>query len=192
MLSTLSISALSISALSRSLARVELLVAAFLAAAITGLILLNIATRAFGHALYWTDELAIHAMIWMAFLTTSVVLKRRDGIAVTLLVDALPVGARSLVALFVDAMVLFFALFLFVLCWRWYEPAVLWRTGFDIGAFQMETFNFIYSERTSTLGIPKFWSWLCLPIFSISLTLHGLINLTESLKGLAAGQRRLA
>lgn len=192
MLSTLSISALSISALSRSLARVELLVAAFLAAAITGLILLNIATRAFGHALYWTDELAIHAMIWMAFLTTSVVLKRRDGIAVTLLVDALPVGVRSLVALFVDIMVLFFALFLFVLCWRWYEPAVLWRSGFDIGAFQMETFNFIYSERTSTLGIPKFWSWLCLPIFSISLTLHGLINLTESLKGLAAGQRRLA
>ncbi|MGR2739238.1 TRAP transporter small permease [Billgrantia sp. Q4P2] len=186
------LSTLSISALSRGLARVELLVAAFLAAAITGLILLNIATRAFGQALYWTDELAIHAMIWMAFLTTSVVLKRREGIAVTLFVDALPVGARGLVALFVDAMVLFFALFLFVLCWRWYEPAALWRTGFDVGAFQMGTFNFIYSERTSTLGIPKFWSWLCLPIFSISLTLHGLVNLTESLKGLAAGQRRLA
>ncbi|PMR70252.1 TRAP transporter small permease [Halomonas heilongjiangensis] len=178
--------------LSRGLARVELFTAALLAAAITGLILLNIVTRALGNALYWTDELAIHAMVWMAFLTTSVVLKRREGIAVTLLVDALPAGARTVVALFVDAMVLFFAVLLFVLCWRWYEPAMLWATGFDIDAFQMETFNFIYSERTNTLGIPKFWSWLCLPIFSVSLGLHGLVNLTDSLKGLWPGQRRLA
>lgn len=178
--------------LSRGLARCELVAAAVLAATITVLILLNIVTRAMGNALYWTDELAIHAMIWMTFLTTSVVLKRREGVAVTLVVDALPAGARAVMTLLIDAIVLFFAAFLFVLCWRWYEPAVLWSAGFDVEAFQMETFNFIYSERTSTLGIPKFWSWLCLPLFSISLGLHGLVNFTESLGRLWSGHGRLA
>lgn len=178
--------------LSSGIARGEGVIAAGLAAMISLLILLNIATRALGHALYWTDELAIHAMIWMTFFTTSVVLKRREGVAVTLLADALPGGLRQGLHLLVDAMVLFFALLLAVLCWRWYDPATLWASGFDLQAFQGETFNFIYSETSRTLGIPKFWVWLCLPIFAVSLGLHGLVNLTDSLKGLWPGQRRLA
>lgn len=178
--------------LSAGIARGEGVIAAVLAAAISLLILLNIATRSLGHALYWTDELAIHAMIWMTFFTTSAVLKRREGVAVTLLADALPDGARQLLRLFVDAMVLFFALFLAVLCWRWYDPATFWAVGFDIQAFQGETFNFIYSETSRTLGIPRFWVWLCLPIFALSLTLHAVVNLVDGLKGLAMAQRRLA
>lgn len=178
--------------LSSGIARCEGVIAAGLAAVISLLILLNIATRSLGHALYWTDELAIHAMIWMTFFTTSAVLKRREGVAVTLLVDALPNGMRQGLHLFVDAMVLFFALFLAVLCWRWYDPATLWATGFDIQAFQGETFNFMYSETSRTLGIPKFWVWLCLPIFAVSLSLHAVVNLIDGLKGLAGAERRLA
>ncbi|GGX88519.1 hypothetical protein GCM10007160_14990 [Litchfieldella qijiaojingensis] len=178
--------------ISSGIARCEGTIAAGLAAVISLLILLNIATRSLGHALYWTDELAIHAMIWMTFFTTSAVLKRREGVAVTLLVDALPSGARQLLHLSVDAMVLFFALFLAVLSWRWYDPATLWASGFDIQAFQGETFNFIYSETSRTLGIPKFWVWLCLPIFAVSLSLHAVVNLVDGLKGLVTAERRLA
>lgn len=178
--------------LSQGLVRIESMAAALLAAVVTVLILLNIVTRSLGSPLYWVNELAIHAMVWMTFLTTSVVLKRREGIAVTLLVEALPARGQGLSRLVVDAVVLFFAGLLLWLCWRWYDPMTLWATGFDIAAFQRETFNFVYSERTSTLGLPKFWSWLCLPVFAVSLGLHGLVNLIDSLKGLAAGQRRLA
>ncbi|MBB3139292.1 TRAP transporter small permease [Halomonas organivorans] len=178
--------------LSSGIARCEGAIAAVLAALVTLLILLNIATRALGHALYWTDELAIHAMIWMTFFTTSATLKRREGVAVTLLLDALPAGLRRLLALVVDALVLFFALFLAVLCWRWYDPVTLWSSGFDIQAFQGETFNFMYSETSRTLGIPKFWVWLCLPIFAVSLALHALVNLGEGLRNLAAAPRRYA
>ncbi|MBH8579326.1 TRAP transporter small permease [Bisbaumannia pacifica] len=177
---------------SQGLARVEIVVAALLAALISGLILLNILTRALGTPLYWVNELAIHAMVWMTFLTTSVVLKRREGVAVTLLLDALPACPQAIVRALVDAVILGFAGLLLWLCWRWYDPVALWEAGFDIGAFQGETFNFIYSERTSTLGLPKFWSWLCLPLFSASLGVHGLVNLIDSLKGLTARQRRLA
>lgn len=178
--------------LSDGLVRVEIVSAAILAAVITGLIVLNIVTRALGSPLYWVNELAIHSMVWMTFLSTTVVLKRRQGIAVTLLIDALSPHLQAIVKLVVDAIVLFFAGFLLWLCWRWFDPLTLLQSDFDISAFQMETFNFIYSERTSTLGFPKFWSWLCIPLFSLSLLLHGLVNLRDSFVDLTAVSRRQA
>ncbi|QTF92172.1 TRAP transporter small permease subunit [Halomonas sp. BM-2019] len=152
-----------LSRLSDQLARGEEIAAAALAAAVTLLILVNVAFRAAGSPLYWISELAIYAMIWMTFLIASAVLKRRQGIAVTLVVDLLPSSFQRLVGLGVDLMVAGFALALLWLCWRWYQPLALWQAGFDIQTFQGETFNFIYAENTSTLGIKKFWAWLILP-----------------------------
>ncbi|WP_075878805.1 TRAP transporter small permease [Vreelandella massiliensis] len=167
--------------LSTGLARIEEIAAAFLAAVVTCLILTNIAFRAFGSPLYWISELSIYAMIWMTFLIASAVLKRRQGIAVTLLPEALSQSGRKLVSLWVDAVVLLFALVMAVLCWQWYQPLTLARLGFDTQAFQGETFNFIYAENTSTLGVKKFWFWLIVPWFALSLTLHGAANLIQAL-----------
>ncbi len=173
-----------LSRFSTCLAHLEEIAAAFLAAAITLLILTNVAFRALGSPLYWISELAIYAMIWMTFLIAGAVLKRRQGIAVTLLSDALPSFGRKLVGVFVDTMVLGFALILLWLCWRWYQPWTLMQAGFDTRTFQGETFNFIYAENTSTLGVRKFWLWLILPWFAFSLSLHGATNLWQSLTGL--------
>ncbi|QJQ95975.1 MULTISPECIES: TRAP transporter small permease [Halomonadaceae] len=170
--------------LSDTLARGEEIAAALLAAAVTLLILINIAFRAAGSPLYWISELSIYAMIWMTFLIAGAVLKRRQGIAVTLVIDLLPGTPRRLLMLFVDLMVLIFALALLWLCWRWYQPLALARAGFDFQAFQGQTFNFIYSENTSTLGIRKFWVWLIMPLFALSLTLHSLVNVGQALCGL--------
>lgn len=175
---------------SEGLARVEIIVAAILASVITGLIVLNIVTRALGSPLYWVNELAVHAMVWMTFLSTAVLLKRRQGVAVTLLIDVLSPRLQAFGKLFVDATVLFFAGFLLWLCWVWFDPLTLLYLGFDFSAFQMETFNFIYTERTNTLGLPKFWSWLCMPLFSLSLLMHGLVNIRESIADLTAISRR--
>lgn len=173
-----------LSRLSDRLARFEEIAAATLAAAISLLILTNIAFRAAGSPLYWISELAIYAMIWMTFLIASVVLKRRQGIAVTLLSDVLPRQAGRVQTAIVDAAVLAFALLLLWFCWRWYQPLALARAGFDVQAFQAETFNFIYAETTSTLGITKFWVWLVVPWFALSLSFHGLVNLSGALRGL--------
>lgn len=173
-----------LSRLSDRLAKGEEITAAVLAAAVTLLILVNVAFRTAGSPIYWISELAIYAMIWMTLLITSAVFKRRQGIAVTLFTDLLPSSLQRLVGVFVDLMVAGFALVLLVLCWRWYQPLALWQAGFDVQAFQGETFNFIYAENTSTLGIKKFWVWLILPWFAASLLLHGLVNLGQALRGL--------
>ena len=58
-------------------ARIEITLAALLAAGVTLLILLNVVTRNIGAALFWVDELAIYAMVWMTFLGASAALVAR-------------------------------------------------------------------------------------------------------------------
>lgn len=170
------------------MASAEITAAALLAGAVTLLVLLNIVSRAMGLAIYWVDEMAIYCMVWMTFLSTSAVLKKRRGVSVTILTDLLPAAGRRWLVVFSDLMILGFALILLVLCWRWYNPLALMQSGFDFQAFQAETFNFMYSENTSTIGIRKFWVWLVLPVFSLSLALHALLNLHDSLISPRAGE----
>ncbi|HAS77106.1 TRAP transporter small permease subunit [uncultured Marinobacter sp.] len=167
-------------AVSDFVARIEAVIAASLAGAVTLLILLNIITRSAGYAIYWVDELAIYCMIWMTFFATSVLLKRRESVAVNLLTEYVKGSTRTVLAKFSDLMVLLFGGILAWLSWRWYDPFTLYQVGFDLQNFQAETFNFMYAENTSTLGIKKFWVWMILPILSITLTLHGLANLLSS------------
>lgn len=165
--------------LSNWLAIAEMWMAALLAALLSVLILLNVVSRALGMAIYWVDELAIYAMVWMTFLATSVVIKRRQTLSVTLIVDLLPTKGRVWLGLFSDLMVLLFAGLLLVFCIRWFDPFTLYQHGFDSGAFQMQTFNFIYAESTNTLGLKKFWIWLALPFVAVTLLLHASVNLLE-------------
>lgn len=160
-------------------ARIELALAAFFAASITGLILLNVITRGLGTALFWVDELAIYAMAWMTFLGASAALHYGHAVAVTILTDALPPVIRQITAKLVDLIVLCFALFMVWFCWRWYSPLELIRQGFDIKAFQGATFNFIYAEPTTTLGIKKFWIWSVMWLFALGATLHSVANLLD-------------
>jgi len=158
-------------------AQVELGLAAILAVSITLLILLNVVTRSAGAALFWVDELAIYAMAWMAFLGASAALHFGQSVAVTVVTDALPQPLQSAAAKLVDVIVLGFALFMIWTCWRWFSPLELARNGFDTAAFQSATFNFVYAEPTTTLGIRKYWVWSVMWLFSLGATLHSLANL---------------
>ena len=160
-------------------AQVELTLAAALAVSITGLILLNVITRSIGAALFWVDELAIYAMAWMTFLGASAALHFGHAVAVTILTDALPSPIQRIAARAVDLIVLAFAMFMLWFCWRWFAPLDLFLHGFDTRAFQGATFNFIYAEPTTTLGIRKFWVWLVMWAFALGATLHSLANLLE-------------
>lgn len=158
-------------------ARVELMLAALLALSITVLILLNVVTRSIGAALFWVDELAIYAMAWMTFLGASAALHFGHTIVITILTDALPSLVQRVVAKLVDLVVLAFALLMIWFCWRWYSPLELARHGFDTQAFQGATFNFIYAEPTTTIGIRKYWVWMVMWAFAIGATLHSIANL---------------
>ena len=164
-------------------ARVELFIAALLAGVVTVLILVNVVTRTMRISVFWLEETAIYAMVFMAFLAASAAIERREAISITLVVDAVRPKLQWLFYIFVDLVTLGCAVFLLYVCWIWFRPDVMLQVGFDIRAFQRETFVFTYSERALTLGMPKFWFWLIVPVFSLGLLLHGLSNLVKTLRG---------
>lgn len=165
--------------LSAAIARAETALGALLGVAVMGLILLNVVTRTLGSALFWVDETAVTAMVWMAFLGGSVAVHHRSSVSVTLLPDALQGGLKNALRLLVDLIILGFFVVLLVLCLTWYDPLTLARLGFDLNAFSGATFNFIYKEVSTTLGVPKFWLWLIVPIFAVNGTVHALANLMQ-------------
>ena len=164
-------------AVSRRIAQVEVGVASILSVLITALILLNVITRSIGRSIYWVDEAAIAAMVWMAFLGASASLHYRTAISVTLFPDALPQNSQKVVTRLVDVVVLIFSVFLLWLSFDWFDPIGLIQSGFSFDDFSSETLNFIYSETTATLGISKFWLWLIVPLFAIQSAIHALANL---------------
>lgn len=160
-------------------ARIEITAAAVFAVLITLLILLNVITRNIGAAQFWVDELAIYAMAWMTFLGASAGLHFGHTVAITILTDVMPSWARKATGKLVDGVVLMFAIFMLWFCWRWFSPLAYARSGFDIEAFQSLTFNFIYAEPTTTLGVKKAWVWSVMWLFAFGATLHSLANLFD-------------
>lgn len=170
-------------------ARCEIAVAALLAGMITVLILINVATRSARMAIYWIDEAAIYTMIWMTFLAASAAVHDRSAVAVTLVGDMLSDRAKARLVAVLDLVALGFGVALGWFCWLWFDPAGLAAAGFDIETFQGNTFNFIYAEPTTTLGIRKAWVWLIMILFTFGFLLHAAANLSRSLPALAAPGR---
>lgn len=167
--------------ISTLLVRFERSAAVVCAAAVTVLILLNVVTRAINYALFWVDEAAIYAMVWMLFFSISVLLKRREVVAVTILPDISSPVIKRLIARVVDYIVLIFSVFLVYFSWIWFQPLTLIEAGFDTSEFSAKTMSFIYQERTNTLGVNKYWIWLIIPYFSISCLIHSLTNIFSRL-----------
>lgn len=163
--------------LSNYWSKAEIALAGFGVLVVTGLIFFNMLSRAMNSAVYWVDEAAIFVMIWVMFLATSTLLKRRGAVAVTVLVDVLPAWARQAVGVLIDWAVLAFGLLLLHFCWNWFDPLTLWRQGWDLDAFAGETMNFIYQEKPNTLPFAKFWAWLIVPFFALSIVIHTLANI---------------
>lgn len=158
----------------------KVLVTAFVAA-IFALILLNIATRAAGRPLIWVDELAIYLMVATCFVGTSLTVRQRLDFAVTLVIDTLGRAKRRVVDAMLTVIGLAYGLFLIVLCWRLFDPVQLAWSGFDIAAYTAASLNFLYTDPTQTLGIPKWVVLLVLPLYAIGVSIHCLANLVEDL-----------
>ncbi|MGX1101494.1 TRAP transporter small permease [Amorphus sp. MBR-141] len=166
--------------ISAGIAKAEITVACVFGLLIALFILLNVVTRTMGTSIFWVDEAAIASMVWMAFLGASASIHYRSSVAVTLIPDALPTRAAVLAGKLVDVLVLVFFAVLLVLTFHWFDPLTLARLGFAKDAFSGRTFNFIYAETTTTLGFPKFWLWLIMPIFAVGSAIHALSNLLSA------------
>lgn len=147
--------------------------------AIFALILANVVTRAIGRPLVWVDEAAIDLMVMTCFVGTSLTVRQRLDFAMTLLPDCLDERRRRVADLILSLIALAYAGFLVWCCWRLFDPVELWRHGFNVTAFTAQTLNFVYTEPTQTLGIPKWVVYLVLPIYALGLTIHCIANLCE-------------
>ena len=173
-----------VTAASQGVLRVEMAVAGLLMALLLGLILLNVATRAARMPIYWIDEASVLTLVWLGFIGASVLTRVRIDFAVTLLGDALPLAWQARLRAVATALSLAFGIALVVLCWRWLDPLGIAADGFDARAYAARSFNFLYTERTQTLGWPTWVVSLVMPIFALTFSLHGAANLLEDL-GLA-------
>ena len=145
------------------------------------LVLLNVITRYSRVPLYWIDESSVYCVVWLTFIGASAMTRLRLDFSVTLLTDKLGSKALRVAKACASGGVLLLGLSLLAMCWVWMDPVGIARHGFDAKEFAAESFNFIYTERTQTLEWPTWAVQLILPIFSLTLCLHGLSNLIEDL-----------
>jgi TRAP-type C4-dicarboxylate transport system permease small subunit len=172
-------------ALSEAVLACEKVLVGCLMALILTLILLNVVTRYTGIPLYWIDEAAVYAMVWLAFIGASALTRLRLDFSVTLLSDKLSeVNARRLKAV-ASLLGAAFAFALGVMCWRWMDPLGIAAAGFDAKAYAGHTFNFLYTEQTQTLRWPTWIVSLVIPIFAVTMLIHTLANFLEDM-GLSA------
>ena len=148
---------------------------------LTGLILLNVVTRYAGVSLYWVDESAVYSVVFLTFIGASAMTRLRLDFAVTLLTDRFSARGMRIAKAMATAIVLLFGLTLLWLCALWLDPVGMAGAGFDARALAAKTFNFIYTERTQTLGWPVWALYMIMPVFALSMTVHSAANLLEDL-----------
>lgn len=139
--------------------------------------------RYFGYPIYWIDEAATLSMVAMSFVGASLVTRLKQEFAVTLLLDYAPPGIVRVARVAIAFIGLVFAVILVVLAWRMFDPVTLLDHGFDYRKFAVETGNFIYLERSTTLEVPRFVFYLIIPVYAVFLVVHTLANLLEAVSG---------
>lgn len=167
--------------LSERLLTVERLAIMGLMALLTCLILLNVGTRYAGRPIYWIDESAVYAVVWLTFIGASAMTRLRLDFAVTMLTEKLSERLRWHARVVATSLVVAFAVGLCAMCWLWMDPVGIARAGFDAREFAAGTFNFLYTERTQTLNWPTWVLYLVLPLFGASMAVHATANLLEDL-----------
>ncbi|WP_367716611.1 TRAP transporter small permease [Nitratireductor sp. GISD-1A_MAKvit] len=166
---------------SARLASIEWYCAGLLLCAVFGLLLLNVVTRSLGSPLIWVDELAIYVMIWAALIGASIGIRNRNHISMTLLTDMMPAKCRRALLIGVDvALLVFFGIF-GVILWNWFDPVGVLSAG-SVETFSQQSFNFIYQEPTTTIGMRKVWFLLILPVFFLCGAIHAWANLVARLR----------
>lgn len=170
--------------LSNLLTRVERPALILLVAGIAVFVLMNVVFRYFGVTLAWADEMAILCMTLAGFVGAALMLRARTDPAVLILHEMGRPGLVRVLRIVVSVLAAVFGAALVWMCWRWFNLPGLIAAGFDVGEFEMASFNFIYTERTPVMGLPSWRLFLIMPWFAVSITIHALANLAEDL-GLA-------
>lgn len=166
--------------LSRMVLRLEKGIGALLVALIFLAMVAGAASGWLRRPLAWTDEFAVHLMVCLAFLGASMAIALGQHMTVGLLPEALSPKNRARLALVNDLALLVFLIVMAVIIWRWLDLPGLIRAGSG-AALAQETFSFIYTDPTQTLGVRKIWFWLVMPVTTLTSILHILAQIAADL-----------
>lgn len=167
--------------LSSGLLAVERVAITALMFLLAGLVLLNVVTRYAGRPIYWVDEACVYAIVWLTFIGASTMTRMRLDFAVGMVTERFSPHGQALARRMATLTVVIFALLLGWMCVLWLDPVGIASAGFDARKFAGTSFNFIYTERTQTLGWPNWVFYLIMPWFAACLLIHSLANLIEDL-----------
>ncbi len=165
--------------------RAEALFGGILVAAILALLLANVVSRTAGHPLIWTDELVVHLMVMLAFVGASLGIAMQGHMTIGLLPDRLGPRGRAGLALVADLSVLAFLGAFAAILWQWFDLPGLLRAGSG-AELARQSFNFVYTNPTNTLGVAKVWFWLVMPLTCATGLIHCLAALRRDLSALRA------
>lgn len=161
------------------LAKAEQIAAAACCVLLCLLIGANVVVRALRIPVYWIDEVAVFAMVWMVFLASASAVQSSEHVVVDLLARKLSRRWQSVCARVSSVVMLLVGLACLACAFLWFDPLSLIRAGGDVSVFSDRTLNFIYTEPTASFAAPKALFWLIMPYFSLSLTVHACVKLIQ-------------
>lgn len=118
----------------------------------------------------WTEELARFLMVWTSFLGAALAYAQRQHLGIDLLVTRFDPLTRRAAECLVHLLVLLFAV------------CVLGYGGWTL---VME--RFASGQLLPSLGIPKAWQYLVLPISGVMIAVLALIHLIDTARGREVG-----
>ncbi len=137
-------------------------------AALIGVITLQIVSRVFFTAVSWTEEVARFLLIWITFLGATLAFQRGRHIAITFIVDALPLRLAQLARIAAVAVALCFMLALVVIGYRY---------------MQVQSF-----QRSASLRLSMTYVYAVIPVSAAIMAWYALIDIVELIiKGPHAG-----
>lgn len=121
----------------------------------TVILFVNIILRSFFNAnTTWAEEFIRYAMIWIAFIGSSICFRRGIHFGVDLLMNSLADKGKKVLQIYINLAVIIFMVFLM-------------KYGFDLVLFSIDT-----NQITPSLEIKIFWIYLAIPIGSILSLIH--------------------
>ncbi|RRH78132.1 TRAP transporter small permease [Falsigemmobacter faecalis] len=166
--------------LSRSLLRLEKGLAGLLTFAILVLVGFGSVARGLGYPQVWTDELAVHLMVMLAFIAASMGVALQNHMAMGLMPESLGPRGRRVLARVNQGLILAFMALMAVLVWIWLDLPGLIAAGSG-EALAEASFNFAWTDPTLTLGMRKIWFWLVVPASVLAGSLHVLAQIVTPL-----------
>lgn len=126
----------------------------------------NVVSRfTFNFSIGFVEELTVNLFVWLVLFGTAIAFKKWNHLAVSIVVDNLPNKLRKGAELFGNIIIIFFFIMLLY---------------FGFQQVQDEVFMGI---RTTSMGIPKWWYTIGIPIGSIIIILRVLQRSYKVLKG---------